>query len=391
MTSRIISGPFGLAKGNLPIGCRFCVDGLKSVIFITGYCTWPSWCSNFCPLSENRKNKDIIFVNEVQINLNSVEKAVREIKNEISLSKSQGASITGGEPLLVFKRTIWIISILKNNFGKRFHVHLYTNGELLTKDKIEALASAGLDEIRLHSYNKRKIQLLAEAKNYGLKVGLEYPLSPFLEKVIRSRILLADKLKLDFVNLNEFEATENTYHWLKSSGLDINKNGISIKGSDILAKRILSWSLRNTKNVSVHYCPFWVKDSVQYRNRLILRAKSVKKTHERITSDGTIIKAVLVPNKNECSSERDIIHNIKKLLRDYGNNLYVNIFKERLEFNATLLENENFFKKLVEITKTCYNIAIIEELPTYPRSELNITYINSFRKDVLSSFEVLSN
>ncbi len=384
----IIKGNFGLIKGKLPDGCKLCINGMKSVVFITGFCTWPAWCSHFCPLSKTRRNKETIFVNEKKIDLSSLEMAIKEIKNEIILSKSTGASITGGEPLLVFKRTLWMISLLKKEFGKKFHIHLYTNGDLLSEEKIKLLANVGLDEIRLHSYDKAKIYLLKKAKNFGLRVGLEYPLSPFLEKVIKSRILIADKLELDFVNLNEFEVTEDTYNWFRANKLIVNSNGISVKGSNNMAKKILSWSVRNTKNISVHYCPFWVKDSVQYRNRLILRAKGIRKKHEKITTDGTIIKAVLVPQV-ECEVRNEtMVNNLKKLFSKYNDYMFIDALKDRIEFNFTLLENEQFFKELSETIGICYKIAIVEELPTHPGSELNIFYIQKRPKNLLENLGV---
>ena len=70
--NKISTGEWGIVKGDLPKGCEYCIKGLKSVIFVTGKCTWPWWCRNFCPVSLDRKNYDVIFVNELKIGFSNI-------------------------------------------------------------------------------------------------------------------------------------------------------------------------------------------------------------------------------------------------------------------------------------------------------------------------------
>ena len=48
----------------LSAGCVLCFEGAKLVLFITGLCQRSCW---FCPLSAQRKDKDVIFANEHKI------------------------------------------------------------------------------------------------------------------------------------------------------------------------------------------------------------------------------------------------------------------------------------------------------------------------------------
>ena len=119
-------------------GCKQCVKGRKTVIYITGLC--PRKCY-YCPLSDNKRLRDVMYVNERKI------KDIKEIAEEVKISKSTGAGITGGDPLLKMQRTCSVIKQLKKKFGKKFHIHLYTSFDLVDNKKLRSLYDAGLDEI----------------------------------------------------------------------------------------------------------------------------------------------------------------------------------------------------------------------------------------------------
>ena len=44
--------------GNLAKGCKQCVKGEKTVLFITGKCSLRCF---YCPISDQKKNKDVIY------------------------------------------------------------------------------------------------------------------------------------------------------------------------------------------------------------------------------------------------------------------------------------------------------------------------------------------
>ena len=107
-------------KGILPKGCRMCVKGEKLVLFITGFC--PRRCY-FCPLSEKKFGKDVVFADEWKIkNPDNPEELIKEAK----LINAKGAGITGGDPLTKINRCVKYIKLLKKHFTKKFHIHLYT-------------------------------------------------------------------------------------------------------------------------------------------------------------------------------------------------------------------------------------------------------------------------
>ncbi|GIU70208.1 MAG: hypothetical protein KatS3mg002_1444 [Candidatus Woesearchaeota archaeon] len=129
---------------DLPEGCKKCVSGDKLVMFVTGIC--PRKCP-YCPLSEQKKDNDVIFANERQLTNDNDTIAIIE---EAIACKSKGAGFTGGDPLSKIDRTCYYIRLLKKKFGKKFHIHLYTSMELLNDENLKKLNNSGLDELRFH-------------------------------------------------------------------------------------------------------------------------------------------------------------------------------------------------------------------------------------------------
>jgi len=84
---------FSWKLNNLAAGCNQCILGRKLVVFVTGIC--PKDCF-YCPLSEQKKNNDVIFANERPLR---DEDDIDALIDEAALSKSWGAGFTGGDPL----------------------------------------------------------------------------------------------------------------------------------------------------------------------------------------------------------------------------------------------------------------------------------------------------
>ena len=55
---------------------------------------------------------------------------------EARLTRACGAGITGGDPLMDLDRCVDYITLLKKEFGKRFHIHLYTPLKLVSMSRL---------------------------------------------------------------------------------------------------------------------------------------------------------------------------------------------------------------------------------------------------------------
>ena len=272
---------------SLPRGCLLCQRGAKLVLFVTGLC--PGNCF-YCPLSPQKKGKDVVFANELLVEKPS------QVLEEARLMDAEGTGITGGDPLLRLSRTTEYIRLLKEEFGKKHHIHLYTTALTLGEEEAKELADAGLDELRIHPQNPEFGQKIRVALDYGLFVGIEVPALPGEEEGLRKLATAAEQAGAEFINVNELEFTEYNAAALKLRGYTYDKSSPGrALGSEETALKLLEWAEKNL-SISVHYCPSFIKDRVQLRNRLRRKSKKIRKPHQIVTRDGLLRYAKVYTN-----------------------------------------------------------------------------------------------
>lgn len=362
---------YSWSLGKLPKGCELCVQGRKEVIFITGVCSTKCF---YCPLSDDKWNHDFIWANEWKTNKLST------LVEEARLCSAKGAGITGGDPLIRINRTVKAIKLLKKTFGKKFHIHLYTPLNLVTKKNLDSLYNAGLDEIRFHPsfLSKALWPRIALASKYKWDVGIEIPSIPCYEKWVKEMI---DYFKdhISFVNINELELSDTNANTLLKQGYKAKDNvSYGVKGSQKMAKNLLEYCKKNTK-LRVHYCTSTLKDKVQMAKRLKLRAKNVAKKYDHILPDGTLMKGAVYhksyPSINlskktiikylkfKKSATRELIRLRKGLIIAYSipsGLIEVDISRARLCTTAEIVEKLKKFLK-----EKGFIPAIVVEYPTF--------------------------
>ncbi len=362
--------------GELPKGCQMCVKGEKLVLYITGICPRQCW---YCPLSENRKDIDVIYANELKL------EDIKDLINEARISNSKGAGITGGDPLSKIDRTCEYIKILKNEFGKDFHIHLYTSFVLVNEENLNKLFDTGLDEIRFHPdlKNKKDWEKIDLVNKYTWDVGLEIPAIPNYKLEIFEMIDFFLQKNIKFLNINELEVAQRNFDEMEKENYIIKKDtSHGIKGSAKLAKEILDYL--KYKNINVHYCPSKLKDKVQMLNRYKLRAKNVANKFDIINDEGLLIRGcIYLPkinpsfidykekfqniNKNEVIEELIFV---KKMLEDEGLDILLDEKKLRL------LTYPEHIEQFADVLKGLNLVpVIIEEDPTVEQFEINRDFL----------------
>lgn len=335
------------------------------VLFVTGLCSARCF---YCPLSEKKMGKDVIFANERKI---EDEKDYPDIIEEAESIEALGTGITGGEPLVVMDRVQGYISLLKEHFGKEHHIHLYT-AVPATREQLLLLKETGLDEIRFHLdldrwypwfpggagggggvCKDRHDTSRSESENFyfeasiqtalelGFDTGVEIPLIPANVFPYLNLIDYLENLGVRFLNLNELEYSPTNYEELNRRGWQV-KSDISsaVKGSETLADEIFQKleEQKKERSIAVHFCSVSFKDGVQLRNRLIRQAQRRAGPHEVVTEDGTLVKGILeFPGESTEAEMENYVGLIQETFPETAGMLYLNTRKRILETSFELI------------------------------------------------------
>lgn len=322
------------------------------MLFVTGRCGASCY---YCPLSHRKRGRQVVYADEMRVRDDA------DILREAELIRATGTGITGGDPLAQPEETARLIKLLKENFGKQHHIHLYTASADLAA--IELSAKPGLDEIRFHPpwefWDRLEETPFPKAFAYsnglGIDVGMEIPSLPVARAETLHLLEIADRCEVSFVNINELEFSYTNWKALRRRGFDV-KNDISnaVKGSEELALSLLEEA---PAGLSVHYCSASFKDSVQLRRRIARRARSIKRPFDIITEDGTIEMGIVEARNPEKIA--DILAERFDIPKRY---LEVNKGMNRVEIAPWILR---------EIASELeFDSFIIEEYPTADRLEV---------------------
>lgn len=376
MSSRIIT-KFdwgGLLTGSLPTGCEQCLQGAKLVLFVTGKCGNPL-CSPYCPISLERRGKDVLYANERQLDKKNPKWTLKEIISEAENAESEGASFTGGNPLLVVDRVIELGKGLKRQLGDDFHLHLYAPARHLPKNRLSDLCSV-IDEIRFHLTSLSQLNILKQVFQMSWEVGIEVPAFPGREDFLRGLAKWLERNsnryeKKSFLNINELESSESNFQFFQKMGLKQKKGSIAaVAGSSSTAKAIVEWASKELEQTTVHYCPSAAKDAVQLPNRLLRLARNVAEPFDIIREEGPhrglLIRGVIRGIGPLTEQQEEVLRAILHIELEIPHEQVVwDIKKKRFLVNPIILEDLAVeIRKLGQARNLNFQMGIIEEYPT---------------------------
>ncbi|NYT03296.1 MAG: 4Fe-4S cluster-binding domain-containing protein [Candidatus Methanofastidiosa archaeon] len=333
--------------GKLPKGCKLCIKGKKSVLFVTGLCHVNCY---YCPVSNEKKDKDISYINERRIEKNI------DVLEEIKACSSSGISFTGGDPLLKINNCLDYAKLIKGENNKH-HIHLYTGSTGKTANKLYILEGY-VDEVRFHVQNEKEVEGLKDILKMNFNFGIEIPSIPGDYERIISIIESAASFGFSFVNLNEFEYTETNLDILSKKGFEFDSDTSMVKGSKELSMKILEEC--EDLPISLHFCPSVLKDAIQLRRRWERRAKNTKKYYEDI-EDCLIVKG-------ELSGDIQEIINYLKYQLNISKKMY-EVQEDKVYTHWAIAEEVSEDERVSKKVKA----AIIKEYPIYKR--LVVEYI----------------
>jgi pyruvate formate-lyase activating enzyme-like uncharacterized protein len=163
-----------------------------------------------------------------------------------------------------------------------------------------------------------------------------------------------------------------------------------VKGSQELALGLLKYCSEKYPRLNVHYCTCQLKDGVQLKERLKLRANNTKKIFDIVNEDGTITRGVIYSHnlrptfgyktilKNILPKEREAL--LKELndarndlIKDFGipsNMLLVDEQKLRILTNVGVVE-----KLAKHLHSKGLVPAIVEQYPTWDQMEVDVEFL----------------
>jgi pyruvate formate-lyase activating enzyme-like uncharacterized protein len=294
-----------------------------------------------------------------------------DILFEAKAIRSEGAGISGGDPLCQLDRTLEYIQLLKTEFGPDFHTHLYTSQNDISDADLQQLKRAGLDEIRFHPQTD-DWSGIERAIQSGFIVGIEVPALPEEEENLIEVAKRAEEIGVSFLNINELEASETNFDSLVSLGMKLTSmESASIEGSASTASGVLEWAVENLQNLSVHLCSARFKDAVQMRKRLERRLEqTIREFEERDDTDPLLVVGVVRARHGSqlTVSELEFIQGELEDQFEVPSNLFnLDEERKRIEIAPWILEEiaDDLRSTLSDITNL--EIGIVFEYPTWDR------------------------
>lgn len=270
-------------------GCRICGEGTWSCLFINGICN--SRCF-YCPAPQHE-------VHEPETNT----LLFPEPKDYIDYLKTfrfKGMSISGGEPLLTFEKSVNFIRKARKEIGDGLYIWLYTNGKLFDKEKAKILADAGVNEVRFDigatDYNTDKLQ---QAIGIIPNITVEIPAVPEELELMKQKMKELKSMGVRYLNLHQLRLTPYNFNKLIDHDYTfLHGERVTVLESELTALKLLEYSLDENIGLPVNYCSFVYKNRYQKSAARKRHALKMLKTGETITESGFIRRLSFMPENS---------------------------------------------------------------------------------------------
>lgn len=315
---------------SLSKGCQLCGQGEWSCLFITGKCNANCF---YCPASQKTDG----IPSTQQTSFTNAEDYI----NYIDFFNFKGVSLSGGEPLIVFERTLEYITKIKKHFGDKIYLWMYTNGLLGNNEIYKKLADAGLDEVRFDiGASNYDLKFLERAKGTVPNLTVEIPAVPEELDLLKTKIYDLIDIGVTNLNLHQLRLTNyNAPKLLKKDYTYLHSEQASVLESELTALKIMEFVASKNFPIGINYCAF------HFKNRFQKAGFRKKIASKFIDSDSQL-------------SENGYLRNIKSNNKNYyieNNQIAPNIVDQNSNFEIIykgliLDDNQNdnqFIKKIV--------------------------------------------
>jgi uncharacterized protein len=304
-------------------GCNLCGQGDWSCLFINGICNAKCF---YCPSNQNEKGQPVTSTVEFS--------SPNDYADYINAFDIKGVSFSGGEPFMTFDRVLLYLKTLREKVSHPLYIWMYTNGLLVTKDKLMALKDHGLDEIRFDiSANKYHLDALKKAVGIIPCVTVEIPAIPEDLPITKPLMKELYETGVNYLNLHQIRCTTfNIGSLIKRGYTFVNGPAVTVMETEMAALELIRHALETNIDLPINYCSFTYRHQFQRAGAQRRNALRIKAEHEDITPTGHIRALSILGTQTQIGS----IH--EHLLSKVGNLSLWSLSKrgEQLFFNADL-------------------------------------------------------
>lgn len=260
--ARCENGGASVVRGWMSQACAACRTGEETATFFISL-----KCTRACYFCFNVNQEDYEYHRAHE----------RDIASELRAAHAAGArfrclAVTGGEPCLHPEALLAFVRCAKELYPG-VHVRVYTSGDLLDDDLLDALGDAGLDEIRFsvkpEEGEERRGETLARiaaAVSRIPDVMVEMPVIPGTTDEMRDLLKRLDEIGVRGVNLLEFCFPLANAEAFASRGFKLRANpyvipynywyagGLPIAGSEAACLDLVRFAADEGLGAGVHYC-----------------------------------------------------------------------------------------------------------------------------------------
>ncbi len=321
-----------LLKDQLSPGCISCINGSWACVFLNSLCTRRCF---YCPQNRSIKVDHKPTVDGVYF------EHVEDFLDFLKKFNFRTVAFSGGEPLIAFDLLLVYLRKIREKFGKKMYVWIYTNGDLINERKLRVLKEEGLSEIRFDlGARKYDFTPIILAKKIFGNVVIETPAIPEERKELIRSLVLMHKYGIKRLNLHELIMTDFNREEFVKRGYTFKKNN-SVVESERTAFEIYKYILDNKLDIVFNYCTTRYKNHFQGK-ALNMRYSCYNKTHyETLTRSGHIRQIYLQVNKKTSLFLKKIPFSTKKYVYFDNKNKRLHIYPPFLrETNTKFLDGQ---------------------------------------------------
>jgi hypothetical protein len=254
------AGALTLFTRGLPDGCRTCLKGRGTNLFVTGLCTRDCF---FCFNEKPRRDELVVH----GIPVRSPEQAAAVVERY----GLRSVGLSGGEPLLAPARVLAVLGALRA-LGRPPRIDLYTNGDLIEEALLRRLRDAGLDSLRLNMAARRyELSPLGPALAVFPGLAVEMPAVP-AELGRQKRLLVQlERLGVRHAILHElFVCRENAERMAAEGHAASGEPGSTllwqpVPESRVAALELLLFARRHTPRLGAYFCSCGTQERIGAR------------------------------------------------------------------------------------------------------------------------------